>query len=174
MFSVLRKSKKLFLAFDIQLNLFDSMVAPILMYGCEVSDFERSNVLESLCLQFYKYILKAKKTTPNIILYGELGRYPVEILIKSRMIGFWQRIINGKVDKISYKLYSIVLNMSNRNFFHSKWITADKSILTDSWFEHLWINQDNIPMTISKKVKFNLIEKYKDSWKHLIFDAQMS
>ena len=107
----------------------------------------------------------------NIILYGELGRYPVEILIKTRMIWFWQRIINGKVDKISYKLYSIILNMSNRNLFHSKWITAVKSILTDSVFEHLWINQDNIPMTISKKVKFNLIEKYKDLWKHLIFDT---
>ena len=104
-------------------------------------------------------IFKTKKTTPNIILYGELGRYPVEILIKSRMIGFWQRIINGKVDKISYKLYSVILNMNNRNLFHSKWITAVKSILTDSGFEHLWINQDNIPMTISKKVKFNLIEK---------------
>ena len=88
MFSVLRKSKKLFLPVDIQLQLFDSMVAPVLMYGSEFSGFERSNVLESLCLQFNKYILKAKKTTPNIILYGELGRYPVEILIKSRMIGF--------------------------------------------------------------------------------------
>ena len=26
-------------------------------------------------------------------------------------------------------------------------------------------------MTISKKVKFNLIEKYKASWKHLIFET---
>ena len=61
MFSVLRKSKKLFLPVDIQLPLFDSMVAPIFMYGSEVSSFERSNVLESLCLKFYKYILKAKR-----------------------------------------------------------------------------------------------------------------
>ena len=157
-FSVLRKSKKLFLPVDIQLQLFDSMIAPILMYGSGVSGIERSYVLESLCLQFYKYIPKAKKSTPNIILYGDLGRYLVEFLIKSRMIGFWQRIINGKVDKISYKLYSIILNMGNSNLFHSKWLTAVKSILTDIGFEHLWINQDNIPMTVSKKVKSNLIE----------------
>ena len=168
MLSVLRKSKKLFLPVDIQLQLFDSMVAPILLYGSEVSGFETSNVLESLCLQFYKYILEAKKTTSNIILYGELGRYTVEILIKSRMIGFWQRIINGKVDKISYKLYNIILNMK---LFYSKWLAAVKSILTDSGFEQLCINQDNIPMAISKKGKFNLIEKYKASWKHLIFET---
>ena len=58
---------------------------------------------------------------------GEMGRYPIEILIKSTIIGFWQRIINGKVDKISYKLYSIILNIYNRNLFYSKWITAIKS-----------------------------------------------
>ena len=64
--------------------------------------------------------------------------------------------------------------MSNRNLFHSKWTTAVKNILTDSGFGHLWINQDNIPMTISRiyqEGKFNLIEMYKDSWKHLIFDT---
>ena len=50
---------KAFLPVDIQLQRFDSMVAPILLYGSEVSGFERSNLLESLCLKFYKCILKA-------------------------------------------------------------------------------------------------------------------
>ena len=60
-------------------------------------------VLERLCIQFYRLILKAKKTTPDIMLYRELG---ISISTKARMIGFWQRIINGKTDKISYKLYT--------------------------------------------------------------------
>ena len=92
---------------DIQLQLFDSMVSPILLYGSEVSGFEKSDVLESLYLQFYKIILKAKKSTPNVILYGELGRYPIDLIVKSRMNGFWQRTVNGKSDKVSNKLYSI-------------------------------------------------------------------
>ena len=58
----------------------------------------------SECIQFYKMILKAKKSTPNLILYDELGRYPINIVIKSRMVGFWQRLVNGKPDKISSKL----------------------------------------------------------------------
>ena len=48
----------------------------------------RNLTLLSLFLQFYKIIMSFKKSTPNIILYGELGCYPAYILIKPRMIGF--------------------------------------------------------------------------------------
>ena len=100
MFSLLRKSCKLHLPIDLQLQLFDSMVAQILLYGSDITGFEKSDGLVRLCTQFYKIILNLKKTTPNIILYGELGRCPIDIFVKARMIGFWQRVINGKQDKI--------------------------------------------------------------------------
>ena len=78
MFSVLRKSRKLHLPVDLQLQLFDSMVMPILLYGSEVhvTGFENTDILERLCTQFYKIILNVtvKKSTPHIMLYGELGR----------------------------------------------------------------------------------------------------
>ena len=48
MFSVLRKSRKL--------QLFDSMIVPILLYDSEVTGFENSDILERLCTQFYKII----------------------------------------------------------------------------------------------------------------------
>ena len=46
---------------DIQLELFDTMVLPVVMYGCEVWSFEKNNILESFCLQFYKILLGLKK-----------------------------------------------------------------------------------------------------------------
>ena len=60
MFSILRKSRKLQLPIDIQLQMFDTLVLPILLYGSEVTGFENHNMLERLCLQFYKIILKVK------------------------------------------------------------------------------------------------------------------
>ena len=118
MFSVLRKSRKLQLPVDLQIQLFDSMVVPILLYGSEITGFENSDILERLCTQFYRIIiLKVKRTTPNVMLYGELGRCPINSLCKSRMVGFWQRIINGKHDKIAYRLYKILLSMHQRDFF---------------------------------------------------------
>ena len=41
----------------------------------------------------------------KLIFYSELGRTPMSICIKARMVGFWQRIINGKNEKISHTLY---------------------------------------------------------------------
>jgi hypothetical protein len=69
------------------------MVLPVVMYGCEVWGFKKNNILEWFCLQFYKILLGLKKCTPNCILYGELGRYPIDMFIKCRMIAFWQRIV---------------------------------------------------------------------------------
>ena len=107
MVSILRKSLKLRLSIDLQLQLFDSMVAPILLYVSEITGFDKSDGLERLCTQFYKIISNLKKTTPNIILYGELGRYSIDISFKARMIVFLAKNINGKQDKIAFKLYKI-------------------------------------------------------------------
>ena len=51
---------------------------------------------------------------------GELGRYRISIAVKARMVGFWQRLINGKPDKISNKLYKILLVMHEKDFFSFK------------------------------------------------------
>ena len=47
MFAVLSKFRKLHLPVDIQLQLFDSMVIPILLYGSEVTSFEKHDILDS-------------------------------------------------------------------------------------------------------------------------------
>ena len=151
--------------------MFDTLVLPILMYGSEVTGFENHNMLERLCLQFYKIILNVKKTTPNLILNGELGRHPVSIDIKARMIGFWQRIVNGKPDKISSKLYRILLSMHNRDIFHSKWLMYIKNILSDSGLVFNWLNQADVPINISKSVKLKLTEIHSLSWKTEVFDS---
>ena len=73
MFYVLRKARKLCLPIDVLLQLFDAMVAPILLYGSEVWGYEDCiNVIETLHLELCKFVIRVKKTTmPNCIVYGE-------------------------------------------------------------------------------------------------------
>ena len=60
MFAILCKSRKLLIPDDIQLELFDTLVAHILLYGSEVTGFEKHTFSKKICIQFYEIILKAK------------------------------------------------------------------------------------------------------------------
>ena len=134
MFSVLKKIKRLNIPVDIQLQMFECMVTPMLLYGSEVYGYEKSDIIESLFLQFFKIILCFKKSTSTAVLYSELGRYPAEILIKSRIIGFWKRILCCKQDRISCILYTLLYKMHTRNFCHSKWLECVHNTLNNCVF----------------------------------------
>ena len=49
-FGMLRKCRSLGLPIDIQLKMFDTMVYPILLYGCEVWGYENNAAVESFFL----------------------------------------------------------------------------------------------------------------------------
>ena len=63
------------------LELFDKSAVPILSYGCEVWVFENIDIIERIHLKFCKIIVIVKKSTANDMVYGELGRYPLRVLI---------------------------------------------------------------------------------------------
>ena len=50
------------------------MVKPILLYGCEIWGFGNNDVLKKVHLKFCKMILNLKTSTPNYMIYDELGR----------------------------------------------------------------------------------------------------
>ena len=73
---------------NLQLKLFDHTILPILTYGSEIWGYESLDIIEKVQNDFLRRITLARKSTPMYMVYGELGRYPVEISIKSRVIGF--------------------------------------------------------------------------------------
>ena len=124
MFSVFSKSCKLDLPVDIQLDLFDKIIIPILTYGCEVWGFENTNILEKLHLSYCKQLLQLKKSTGNMFVYGELGRYPLSVIISTKMISYWHTMATGKETKLNTKLYNILHNLNERNLYTSKWLLS--------------------------------------------------
>ena len=84
--------------------------------GCEIWGFENSQIIENLQNDFLRQIFYLRKGTPIYMLHAELGRHPIQINIKvskgakirsrynqrlkSRMIGFWLSIVNGKESKL--------------------------------------------------------------------------
>ena len=88
MYSLIRKARPLLLPIDLQIELFDKMVKPILLYGSEVWGFGDLDILERTLLKFLKIILSMKSSTPNFMGYGETGVFPLYIDIQCRVIYF--------------------------------------------------------------------------------------
>ena len=82
----------------------------MLLYGSEIWGFSKNiDCLEKIQLRICKLLLKLKSSTPNYMIYGELGRFPIELDIKIRMVSFWARLILGKETKLSYLSYYTVI-----------------------------------------------------------------
>ena len=84
LFAIKRKKEMYDLPFDITLDLFEKMILPILLYGCEIWGFEDVGLIEIFYRKFLKYVLKLNKQTPNCMVYGESGKKTLSIIIKSR------------------------------------------------------------------------------------------
>ena len=63
------------------------------------------------------------------MLFGELGRLPVEIIIYRRMVCYWARLLSGKQLKFSALLYKVMFNDYIVNGTEYKWIITIKTIL---------------------------------------------
>jgi hypothetical protein len=71
---------------------------------------------------------------------GELGRFPIEIKAKLRMISFWSRLIQSEY-KLSSILYKLMLSLYEQNQQNFKWIKYVESIFNEVGLGYIFQNQ---------------------------------
>ncbi len=74
-----------------------------------------------------------------IMVYGELGRYPLSVTIKKRITGYWGRLVEGKEGKFSQigLMFDYLLSLYIRVALGLQ----VKQILDDCGLSYLWITQ---------------------------------
>ncbi|MEW8548549.1 MAG: reverse transcriptase family protein, partial [Candidatus Thiodiazotropha sp.] len=160
-----KRVRNLNLPIDLQIQLFDHTILPIMLYGCEIWGFQNTKLLENLHNDFLKNILSLRKSTPHYMIHGEFGRKPLDIIIKSRMIGYWMSIVNGKELKLSKLLYYILLNETHSGIYEHKWITSIREILTSvGRMDLLNLNYINNPRAIKLSITRTLSDIYIQEW----------
>ena len=70
------------------LDIFDKLVTPVLLYGCEVWGCSNLDKIESFYRKCINQILKTSKFTAKSMVYGESGRHEVKITVYCRIINF--------------------------------------------------------------------------------------
>lgn len=165
LFAVLQKGNRLNLPPDLQLKLFDEAIEPILLYGSEIWGYEDIKIIESIHLKYCKYVLKLKKSTPSMMVYGESGRFPLIIALKCRMINFWARLITDTKSKMSSTMYKIMLRLHIENKYKSDWITFIENILNEAGMGNIWLTQ-TFPSTnfLKNNLRTRLQDQFRQTW----------
>ena len=168
MFALIKKSKTLHLPIDILIELFDKTVTPVLLYGCETWGFQTLDIIDKLQLKFYKFILKLRQSTPSQMVYGETGKFPISILIKTRLLVYWYKLTcmvnKNKLSSITYNmLYKLHLDGRHLN----NYVTFVKKTLIEIGLPGVWDNQKIIRMDkvwFKNYIKTTLQSQFISRW----------
>jgi len=77
------------ISLSLQLHLFEAMSVPIILYGSQVWAMEDLQILDQCQMKFCKLVFNLKQSTPNCMIYDELGIKRVSLLAKVRSLTFW-------------------------------------------------------------------------------------
>ena len=172
LFVLYKKIRNISLPIDIQLKLFDQLIQPILLYGCEIWGYENIMNIERVHLGFCKRILGVRSTTPNFMVYGELGRVPLETIVQTRMITFWYKLLSS--NKLSSKLYNLTYALNINNKFKYKWLTNIKKILDSLGLSFIFNDQNKTQFNLNwlkSTIKTRLKDQFVQSWTNSITNS---
>lgn len=145
MYALYGKVNYLNLSVNVQLELFDSLVTPILLYSSEIWGYENTSLIENMHIQFCKRLLKVRKSTPNFMVYGELGRFPLYIQIFTRMFNFWCKLVQTQ-STLSSCIYSVLYNLHESGSIKSLWVQHIKKSLNSTGLTFLWHMQHSVDL----------------------------
>jgi hypothetical protein len=150
-------------------KLFDGQIQPMLMYGAEVWGLMADhNRIEKVHLYALKRLLNVSIFTPNTLVYGETGRYPLYVTAYSRCIKYWLDILDMQDDRLPLKAYKMLLRLHNKN--KSNWVSKISETLYQYGFGYVWENQGvRNKKAFIKAFKQRLIDCYLQNWHSTLF-----
>ena len=81
-------------------KIFDTQVQPILLYSSEIWGFQRFDCIERVHLAACKKYLNVSPQTPNCMVYGECGRFPLYINSQIRCLRFWFKVLHMHEERL--------------------------------------------------------------------------
>ena len=159
---VLKILQKLpYVPYRIFFKVFDAQIVPILLYGAEIWGMSDCSVIESVHKYAMKRFLNVVQSTPNVMLYGELGRYALSINAIIRSVKYWSRLVSMQEDRYPRKVYNMMLTCDK-----DSWAHRIRDTLCKYGFDDVWRKQsvDDIQKFI-RQLKIKMVAEHDDKWK---------
>jgi hypothetical protein len=151
-------------------DLFDKLVAPILMYGCEVWGFAKAEQIERVHTRFCKSVLHiTRHSSANYFCYGELGRRPLRVTRMARIIKYWLNLVSVKRGTLMHSVYMLMKVASENNVTLTNWVSLVKQLLCNLGFHDVWMQQGvGDRNRFSNICKQRLNDQYLQDWTHVV------
>lgn len=141
-----------------KLCLFDSMISPILLYSADVWGIYDIKDIDKIHIKFCKYILGVRQQTPNLAVFGELGRYPMPVICKEKVLKYWLKIMKNPASPM-YRTFDDQRNGNNDNC----WAKHIKRLLDRLGYGDIWCNF-NQEINYFPMLKQRLRDQYIQEW----------
>ena len=168
MYGVIRKIRQFNLPLECQLDLFDKIVVPVLLYGCEIWGFESLDIIERIHLKFLKYIFNLKSSTPTYMMYGETGHFPLYVTVYTRMICYWNKLLLSPENKIVCILYKYLYEKVCKESYQNAWLSCIRNIFNSCGYSNIWndqmhffINNKCLKTSVEQRLKDQYIQKWQ-------------
>lgn len=163
---------------QLSLKLFDSMIAPILTYGCEMWGFEstkQSNCIDIFHQKFCREVLGVSKKSANLGVLGELGRYPMKIQILSSIVKFCCHVQEtGQSNPLLNAAFSSSISLIDL-LPKSSWINSLRKTLNQSGYGNLWLNLTNSLGLTQREINLytlRLKDNFQQQWFSDLFNDE--
>ena len=125
------------------------------------------DVISKQQLLFLKLILGVKVTTPTCMVLGEVGRYPIEIEAKCRMLGFWYGLCNTSHSE-SPKIFDLMFQLCSELYYARDYklprLMKMHSLLDRLRLSYIWSNQVHTIDSFKRIVKQRLRDQFIQEW----------
>ena len=166
-FAIFKKSKDLNLSVSCQIHILNTIVKPILLYGCEIFCYDNVKMLETFYVQCIKRILCVKMSTPSYMVYAETGCNPLYIDIMQRALSFYMKTQYT----IHTSLASVMLKALHKTHHHgnldSKYLNYIQTSLNRIGLPYLYNNYTPLNTTLTSvlhRIKRAVTDLYVNEW----------
>ncbi|ESP02071.1 hypothetical protein LOTGIDRAFT_157217 [Lottia gigantea] len=156
--AVISRAGSLCLDIRSKCTLYNSCVASVLLYGCEVWGFIKGRNIEIIQNDFVRYTLSLGKATPLIAAISEIGLYPLSVIRKCRILKYWQRIAlsNNPLLRAVYEALCSDALSGKHN-----WLYNVKILLDQIGFSYVFTNPGSVYF---KSLKSRIYDQYVQEW----------
>ena len=119
-------------------RMIDAQVVPTLLYSAEIWGLERHKKIETVHLFASKKFLGLSVRTPNHMVYGDLGRFPLYVYSSIRVIKYWLKLSKMDYDRLPKQAYLMLHNSNIKGKLN--WVNLVKELLQRLGFGYVWLN----------------------------------